>query len=262
MAAGAAPNSPTLMPDILATALATPGLVWLLLTIAAAGIVRGFTGFGTALIFVPVAGIFLEPERVIALITLTGVASTAALLPRAWGQADRREVGTMGLAALVTVPLGLWLLTQLDRDAVRWIVAGVAAVTLTALIAGWRYRGRVATPGLLGIGAAAGGIGGLTGLTGPAVILFYLAGQSGVASVRANTILFLAMLDVVVVGNLLLRGSVGLGVVVLALILSVPYFLTSLIGQALFDPRYETLYRGAAYGVIGLALITGLPIWD
>ena len=167
MAARAEPNSPISMPDILATALATSGLVWLLLTIAAAGIVRGFTGFGTALIFVPVAGIFLEPQIVIALITLTGVASTAALLPRAWGQADRREVGTMGLAALVTVPLGLWLLTLLDREAVRWIVAGVAAVTLTALIAGWRYRGKVAMPGLLGIGAAAGGIGGLTGADGP-----------------------------------------------------------------------------------------------
>lgn len=250
------------MPETLATALATPGLVWLLLTIAAAGIVRGFTGFGTALIFVPVAGIFLEPERVIALITLTGVASSAALLPRAWGQAARGEVAIMALAALVTVPLGLWLLTLLESDTVRWIVAGVAAVTLTALIAGWRYRGKVRRGGLVGIGAAAGGIGGLTGLTGPAVILFYLAGQGGVASVRANTILFLAMLDVVVVANLLLRGSVGWGVLLLAAILSVPYFLTSLAGQALFDPRHEALYRWAAYGVIGVALITGLPIWE
>ena len=250
------------MPEIIATALATPGLVWLLLTIAAAGIVRGFTGFGTALIFVPVAGIFLEPAHVIALITLTGVASTAALLPRAWGQAERREVGTMGLAALVTVPVGLWLLTLLDRDTVRWIVAGVAAVTLAALIAGWRYRGQVAVPGLLGIGALAGVLGGLTGLTGPAVILFYLAGQGTAASIRANTILFLAMLDVVVVGNLLLRGAVGLDTVVLAVLLSVPYFLTSLMGQALFDPRHERLYRAAAYAVIGLALVTGLPVWE
>lgn len=250
------------MPEIIATALTTPGLVWLLLTIAAAGIVRGFTGFGTALIFVPVAGIFLEPAHVIALITLTGVASTAALLPRAWGQAERREVGTMGLAALVTVPVGLWLLTLLDRDTVRWIVAGVAAVTLAALIAGWRYRGQVAVPGLLAIGALAGVLGGLTGLTGPAVILFYLAGQGAAASVRANTILFLAMLDVVVVGNLLLRGAVGLDTVVLAVLLSVPYFLTSLMGQALFDPRHERLYRAAAYSVIGLALVTGLPVWE
>lgn len=250
------------MPETLTAALATPGLLWLLATIAVAGIVRGFTGFGTALIFVPVAGIFLEPQVTIALITLTGVASTAALLPRAWGQAERGEVGLMGLAAMVTVPLGLWLLAQIDRETVRWIVAGVAAGTLAALIAGWRYSGRVGKPGLAGIGALAGLIGGMTGLTGPAVILFYLAGQGAAQSVRANTILFLAMLDVVVIANLLLRGAVGLDTVVLAVLLSVPYFLTSLAGQALFDPRHERAYRAAAYGVIGLALVTGLPVWD
>jgi uncharacterized membrane protein YfcA len=250
------------MPEILAAALATPGLPWLLATIAVAGIVRGFTGFGTALIFVPVAGIFLEPEITIALITLTGVASTTALLPRAWGQAARGEVGLMGLAAIVTVPVGLWLLGQIDRETVRWIVAGVAGVTLASLVAGWRFRGQVGRPGLAGIGALAGLIGGLTGLTGPAVILFYLAGQNAAQAVRANTILFLAMLDVVVIANLLLRGSIGLGTLVLAVLLSVPYFLTSLAGQALFDPRHERAYRAAAYGVIGLALVTGLPIWD
>jgi uncharacterized membrane protein YfcA len=249
------------MPEALSAALAAPGLGWLMLAIGVAGIVRGFTGFGTALVFVPVAGIFLAPQVVVGVITLTGIASTSALLPRAWGQADRREVGLLALAALVTVPLGLWLMAQLDPVAIRWIVAGVAAATLAALIAGWRFSGVVRRPMLLGIGALAGVIGGLTGLTGPVVILFYLAGQSAAQRVRANTILFLAALDVVIVVNLLLQGRVEWHVFLLALLLAVPYFITSLIGQALFDPRHERLYRWAAYAVIGLAVLSGLPLW-
>ena len=249
------------MPDTLLQAWATPGLTWLVIAIGIAGIVRGFTGFGTALIFVPVAGIFLPPAIVIGVITLTGVASTAALLPRAWGQAHRREVGVLALAALITVPAGLWLMDRLPTDTVRWIVAGVAAVTLLALVAGWRFSGQVSKPGLGVIGAVAGVIGGLTGLTGPAVILFYLAGQSTAQSVRANTILFLAILDVVIVGNLLWRGTVTLNTVLLAMTLAVPYFITTLIGQSMFDPRHERLYRWAAYGVIAVAVLTGLPIW-
>ncbi|GGO57856.1 hypothetical protein SAMN05444398_10772 [Roseovarius pacificus] len=249
------------MPDTLLQAWATPGLIWLVIAIGIAGIVRGFTGFGTALIFVPVAGIFLPPAIVIGVITLTGVASTAALLPRAWGQAHRREVGVLALAALITVPAGLWLMDRLPTDTVRWIVAGVAAATLLALVAGWRFSGQVSKPGLGMIGAVAGVIGGLTGLTGPVVILFYLAGQSTAQSVRANTILFLAILDVVIVGNLLWRGTVTLNTVLLAVTLAVPYFITTLIGQSMFDPRHERLYRWAAYGVIGVAVLTGLPIW-
>jgi uncharacterized membrane protein YfcA len=241
------------MPEALATAL--------MLAIGLAGIVRGFTGFGTALIFVPVAGIFLAPQVVVGVITLTGIASTSALLPRAWGQADRREVGVLALAALITVPLGLWLMGMLDPVTIRWIVATVAAITLGALIAGWRFSGVVSRPMLIAIGAVAGVIGGLTGLTGPVVILFYLAGQSLAQTVRANTILFLAVLDVVIVANLLLQGRVEWHIFLLALVLAVPYFITSLIGQALFDPRHERLYRWAAYAVIGLAVLSGLPLW-
>jgi uncharacterized membrane protein YfcA len=182
-------------------------------------------------------------------------------LPRAWGQADRREVGVLALAALITVPLGLWLMGMLDPVTIRWIVATVAAITLGALIAGWRFSGVVSRPMLIAIGAVAGVIGGLTGLTGPVVILFYLAGQSLAQTVRANTILFLAVLDVVIVANLLLQGRVEWHIFLLALVLAVPYFITSLIGQALFDPRHERLYRWAAYAVIGLAVLSGLPLW-
>ena len=250
------------MPEALITALGTPGLVLLMLAIGVAGIVRGFTGFGTALIFVPVAGIFLPPAVVIGVIVVTGIFSTGALLPRAWGQASRAEVGLLALAALVTVPLGIWLLEQLDALTIRWIVAIVAGLTLTALVSGWRFSGRVSRPGLAGIGGAAGVVGGLTGLTGPVVILFYLAGQSAAQTVRANTILFLAALDVVIVVNLFLRGAIASETVWLALILGVPYFTTTMIGQSLFDPHRERLYRWAAYGVIGLAVVTGLPLWE
>lgn len=242
-------------------ALATPGLVWLLLAIGIAGIVRGFTGFGTALIFVPVGNIFLEPKQVITVIALTGLASTAALLPRAWRQGRPGEVGLLVGAAIVTVPLGLMLLDFLDRMTARWVITIIAGCTLAALIGGWRYTRAVPRPALLLIGACAGVLGGLTGLTGPVVILFYLAGQSLAQSVRANTILFLAALDVVLVGNLSWQGAINLPLVALALVLAVPYFTTTMIGQSLFDPRHERLYRWAAYGVIGLAVLSGLPVW-
>jgi len=250
-----------LTPETLLTVWATPGLIWLLLTIGLAGILRGFTGFGTALIFVPVAGIFLPPQVVVGVITLTGIASTSALLPRAWGQADRAEVAVLALAALVTVPAGLWLMERLDPVTIRWIVAAVAALTLGALVAGWRFSGIVRRPVLIAIGAVAGVIGGLTGLTGPVVILFYLAGQSAAQSVRANTILFLAALDVVIVLNLLVQGALDVRIFLLAVTLALPYLTTSLIGQSLFDPRHERLYRWTAYAVIALAVLSGLPIW-
>lgn len=102
----------------------------------------------------------------------------------------------------------------------------------------------------------------MTGLTGPVVIIFYLANARSAEMVRANTILFLAILDVVLLVNLTLFGHAGPVVLWIAAIMGLPYLCATLIGQALFDPRLEKAYRMVAYGVVGLALVSGLPILD
>lgn len=250
------------MPEWLTEALATPGLMWLVLTIGVAGIVRGFSGFGTALIFVPIANIFLSASDVVALTMLTGFGSMAALLPSALKTAEIKDVSTMGLAAVLTVPLGLLLLVQFDQDVIRWTATVIAFGMLSALVLGWRYRGVIDVRRLLGIGGAAGVFGGMTGLTGPAVILFYLAKGARAEVVRANTILFLAILDVVIIINMTIGGMTSWRLVGIAFVLTVPYFITSKLGQAMFKPEYEKTYRSVAYAVIALAVVTGLPLWD
>jgi uncharacterized membrane protein YfcA len=250
------------MPEALQSALHTPGLIWMVLAISAAGLVRGFTGFGTALIFVPVAGQFLPPADVILLMACTGIASTMAILPKAWGTADRREVGALVLAAVVTIPIGIWIMSFLDGLTVRWIVVAVASTTLVAVIAGWRWHGDLKAGGRIFIGGAAGLVGGMTGLTGPLVIMFYLANARSALAVRSNTILFLAALDVLLVLNLILGGFSNIQMVWTAAILAIPYVTTTLIGQALFDPSKERVYRLVAYTVIGLAVVSGIPLFD
>lgn len=247
--------------DWLAPVLDVPGLGWMVLTIAAAGIVRGFTGFGTALIFVPVAGQFLPAADVILIITLTGIASTAALLPKALKDADKAEVGLMAVCAMLTVPLGVQAMKALPEETIRWVVTVIAGGTLIALVTGWRYRGTVGKPGLAAIGLAAGVMGGMTGLTGPVVILFYLAGLKAARVVRANTILYLALLDAVIFANLFIAGVSNPAMIAVALVLGVPYFVTTVIGQRMFDPAHEKAYRRLAYGVIALAVASGAPVF-
>ncbi len=232
------------------------------LTIFIAGLVRGFTGFGTGMIFMPIGALFLPVVDLILLLAVTGICSSAALLPRAWREADKPEVGALIVAGLMTIPFGLWLLRYLDDTTTRWILTGVIGLTLVAVITGWRWQGRLGWPGRLAVGGAAGTVGGLTRLSGPVVIVFYLANARSAAAVRANVILFLAGLDVAVTVNLVISGQADRSMVWIALILAVPYLITATIGQALFRPEYERLYRILAYTIVALALITGLPLFD
>ena len=257
-----ATNTPISMPDLLAQALATEGLWALCLIYLAAGIVRGFTGFGTALIVVPVAGIYLTPEQILMMIAVSGILSNFFLVPTAWGDADRGEIAVLTSAALIGMPVGIWLLSQVDAISIRWVVAGIASVTLIAVVSGWQYTGRLGTKGLSMIGAGAGFVGGLTALTGPIAIMFYLANARKAVAVRANMILFLATLDILMICILAINGLIDAATIVLGCLVSIPYAAAIFVGKSFFNPERETLYRVVAYTIVALALVTGLPIWD
>lgn len=255
------------MPEALTSglmqALGQPGLPVLALTVAIAGIVRGFTGFGTALIYLPVAAIFIPPAHAILSLVVLGLGSLIVLVPRAWPKAEKADVGTLSLGAIVVMPLGVALLAWLDEGTVRWAVAGVATVTLVLLLSGWRYRGHIGRVGQLGVGGLSGLVGGATGLTGPVTILFYLgAADKRAETVRANTILFLALMDIALIVNFLVAGLGGMQPIWLGVLLMPAYIFGARVGELLFRPGLETTYRATASVVIGLAILTGLPVFD
>lgn len=243
-------------------ALATEGLAWLAVAVLVAGIVRGFSGFGSALVYLPIAGIFLPPTWVIATTVVFSIIGPLPLVPRAWAQAPMHEVARLAIAGALAVPLGVVLLIRLDPEAFRWVVSLVAMGTLGLLASGWRYRGEVSALMGAGTGFLSGLMGGFIGLPGPPVILLYMSGQKAVAEIRAAILLFLFMTDVVVLATLWVRGLVTVEAVLIGLILVPSYMLGGLIGQRLFDPTRERLFRGVAYGIILLAAVAGLPIFD
>ena len=61
---------------------------------------------------------------------------------------------------------------------------------------------------------------------------------------------------------ILISGAADLSILWIVLLLCVPYLITTLIGKALFDPKLERIYRLAAYSVILIAVISGLPLLD
>ena len=94
------------------------------------------------------------------------------------------------------------------------------------------------------------------------MILFYMGGTRGTALIRANILLFLIMTDVVYIAVLGSRGLLDPFAVAVGLLLIVPYALGVLIGQAVFDPARELLYRAVSYVVIAGAALIGLPLFD
>jgi len=65
------------------------------------GTARGFSGFGSALIFMPLASSMAAPRLVAALLLIIDFVAAAPLVPNAWKQADRQATGIMVLGAIL-----------------------------------------------------------------------------------------------------------------------------------------------------------------
>jgi uncharacterized membrane protein YfcA len=248
------------MPEGLALALSAPGLPILLLTSFVAGVVYGFAGFGSALIFMPVATTLLPAPVAVAAFSMSAMASLLTVVPGAWRVADRRVTTIMIGIAMAATPLGVWALGAFPGEAIRTAVSIVVLGTLAALVAGWRFR--AAGWGARGtVAALSGMLGGATGLNGPPVILFNLGADQPVAVTRANLTVFLTVTSLGFLPQMWAQGILAPKALWLGAVLFLPYAAGTRTGAAIFDPERARLYRWAAYAVIGLAGLAGLPLF-
>jgi uncharacterized membrane protein YfcA len=228
------------------------------LATAIAGIMRGYSGFGTAVILAPVYSLLWGPRAGIPVMLMMELVVSLQLLPGAIKDADRRVVLPLGGAAALATPLGAWVLLTADGDALRRFIGGFVLVFGLLLMSGWRYHGSRPLPLNLAVGTAAGLLKGATGMSGPPVILYLLAGLEEAKRHRANLILFFATIAIVSMVPPLIGGLIDLPVLVRLAVLLPVMALSVPIGARLFRVVPERLYRPFAMGVLlvagGLAL--------
>ncbi len=227
-----------------------------------AGLARGFSGFGGALIFVPLASAAIGPRAAAPVLLIIDAVAAAGLLPNAWRHSDRHEVGTMALGALAGVPLGTWVLTRMDATALRWLIVAIVVLLLALLMSGWRYRGRPSAPLTVGVGAVSGLFSGAAQVGGPPVVAYWLGGTAAPATVRANLVLYTAIATVFAAVSYGTQGLLTISVLGFALVTGPFYGLGLYWGARLFRRAGEQVFRWTCYGLIAGAAVLGLPALD
>ncbi len=240
----------------------TDVLIPLLFTAALAGAVRGFTGFGTALVFMPIASGFVPPWQAVVILYIIDSVTTLPLVPEALRKCTWREVAPLSLGATVTVPIGAYFLLTVDPTMLRWALGAMALGAVALLASGWRYHSVPSRQVSAAVGAASGFLGGLCSFWGPPIAIFWLGGHSRTDVVRANIIVFLAAMSCVAGVSYAIHGLFHSTVVILALILMPIYGVAVWLGTKLFPYVSEDAFRRIAYMIITGAAVTSLPAFD
>ena len=226
------------------------------------GTARGFSGFGSALIFMPLASSFAGPRLVAALLLIIDFVAAAPLLPNAWKHADRKATSIMVAGALVGVPIGTYFLSRLEPVTTRWIISGFVFALLLLLLSGWRYRGKDHPALSVGIGGLSGFCSGLAQTGGPPIVGYWLGRPLPSVIARANILLFFGASDFFSLVSYSLTGLITGDALRFSLLVGPVYGIGVWFGAQLFGRASERIFRAICYALIAAAVIVGLPALD
>ena len=226
------------------------------------GSARGFSGFGSALIFMPLASSMAAPQLVAALLLIIDFIAAAPLVPNAWKQADRRATAVMVFGALIGVPIGTYFLSRLEPVTTRWIISAFVFALLLLLLSGWRYRGKDHASLSVGIGGVSGFCSGLAQTGGPPIVGYWLGRPIASSIARANILLFFGASDFFSVVSYSVTGLITMDAIKFSLVVGPVYGIGVWLGASLFGRASETLFRAICYALIAMAVIVGLPTLD
>lgn len=151
-----------------------------------AGIVRGFTGFGSALLAVPALAVIYGPVQAVVIEVLIEIPVCLGLLPTALRHAERRTILPMIAMFTLFVPVGAVLLTVTNPDLVKVLISLFVLFSVAVMWQQSRVTRLISPKANYVVGAISGTTQGLTGMAGPLFASALVARGDNSIRTRAN----------------------------------------------------------------------------
>ncbi len=236
-------------------------VVFVLLT---AGVVRGFSGFGFALVAVSALSLVYSPAVVVPTILCLEVLASIHLLPGVWARVHWNSIFWLLVGMGIGTPPGAWLLAHASPAILRiW-------VSLAVLVGALALSRKQAFPWARGVkaqvaaGICSGVLNASASIGGPPVILYYLSSPAPAEVVRASLIAFFVVADVVSLAAMGALGLVTSTVGINAVLWLIPSLVGVGLGRRLFERWGRQQYRPLVVALLGVLAIlsAGRAAWD
>lgn len=175
---------------------------WIIMTFlitAAAGIAQGLTGFGFALIAMPLLGASLGLQSAVVVVVILSLLTNIAVLVPIRRHVQLGGMWVLILSSFAAVPLGAWLLAVAPAAALKLAAGLLVSVFAIIQLRGASFPIRGTRLSYLLTGALSGALNGSISLSGPPVALFLSASGMDKMRFRANLTLFALTLNIVTI---------------------------------------------------------------
>ncbi len=235
------------------------GLIPLLIVLVglAAGVIRGFAGFGGPAFIIAVLTWFISPVEVIDKVLVLEFFVGTYLVWDVRNQIDWKTTASITLPALIGMPFGHWLLLHTDAELMRRVIAAFILLATIIMLCNIRFKTRYSVPVLIAIGLVAGVI------IGASYIALVLVSILLMAPYDRNETRTLLIGSVFILAGWFLilsiyRDQTSVEKVIAAIPITLSYLAGSWFGTRLFAGSTEKGYRRYVLFLLGSLAIVGL----
>ena len=245
------------MIDLLPIEVSFLGLIGCSVAIALGGFLRGFLGFGAALLMVPILSNILTPAVGLVIMYLVEVPTVLYLMPPALKTGKVKVVLPMILALLFTIPIGFYFVVSLDPEIIRIVISVMVILMVALLASGWKPKGVINIWTMIMGGGFSGLVNGAAGVGGPPFVTVLMARNDDAEVTRSNIIITMGCMSLLTTLTQFVYGMMTVNLLIVSAFAFPIYIGFTWLGAKYFNQSGISYFRKAALlMLILIALIT------
>ena len=223
---------------------------YLIFVILFSGFIRGFLGFASGLITIPILSFLYSPIFAIVFNIVIEIPTTIYLTYLGAKTCKFKEISHMFFSMMITIPIGTIFLISVDEQLIR-IIMSIFVIFFVVLIAsGWRLKAAITKYILTITGVSSGLLQGITGMGGPPFVTILLSKGDENDVTRGNILVMSSGIVISAICSMYYFNLFTKEILLTGITASPLYILASYIGSRFYNFSGNQYFRNASLLVL------------
>ena len=232
----------------------------IVIVVVLSGFLRGFIGFGSGLLMIPILSYFYSPVFAMVFNIVIEIPATIYLTFVGAKKCNFKEISPMMFTMMLTIPFGTVFLVSIDEQVIK-ILMSILLIFFVILIAiGWRIKATITRYVLVLGGIISGLMQGATGMGGPPYVTVLLSKNDSDEVARANILVITSGLVISAIISLYYFGLFTKNIFLTGIVTAPIYVFSTYLGSKFFNHSGNKYFRNSsliALGIVGIATLIG-----
>ena len=232
--------------------------IYIIIVIIFSGFIRGFLGFGSGLITIPMLSFIYSPIFAVVFNIIIEIPTSIYLTLVGIRNCKFKEISPMFFSMMLMIPIGTIFLIYLDEQIIKILMSILVIFFVVLIASGWRLQSTITKYVLIMAGTTSGLMQGSTGMGGPPFATILLSKGDNDQVTRGNILVMSSGIVISTVISMYFFNLFSFELIFTGMVASPVYILASYTGSLFFNSSGKKYFRNIsllALGTIGIVTL-------